>query len=106
LDSVPDQASAGAWNFGPEPDDRWSVIDVVRRAKGLGLSFDYVVVPAPALEREADLLDLDSKKANEKLLWRPRILAKQAVGEALSESLAQGTIGLREVLEAQIREHD
>ena len=64
-------ASAGGWNFGPEPDDERPVRAVVERIAGLwGRPLEVVAQPGDH-PPEAATLRLDSRRARERLGWRP-----------------------------------
>jgi CDP-glucose 4,6-dehydratase len=76
------ERQAEAWNFGPAADDVRSVAWLVERlcegAPGTRWSVD-----ASAQPHEAALLSLDSTKAIERLGWRPRWDAGEAVRKTL-----------------------
>jgi len=77
------QEFAGAWNFGPDLDDIYTVADLASQVtalwgKGAQWRVDKSVHP-----HEAGLLRLDSGKANARLGWKPR----WTTGVALLESV-------------------
>ena len=65
-----ERAYEGAWNFGPRPDDKCTVAEVLTRMRTFwpGLAWQLTPHPQP---HEAQLLFLDSSKAQGKLGWRP-----------------------------------
>ncbi len=79
--SVGKGSCAGAWNFGPDPDDvrpvSWVLDELCRLLPGAS----WLPGPAPRLH-EAARLALDSSKARSGLGWSPR----WALGEALKHT--------------------
>jgi CDP-glucose 4,6-dehydratase len=70
---------AEAWNFGPDADDLRTVRELLERlARVWGRPLRWVPVAAPQ-PHEARLLMLDSRKARERLGWRPRTSLAQAL---------------------------
>ena len=61
---------AEAWNFGPNYSDHCTVEKVLSKLKVEWPSIDWRVIDHPQLH-EANLLHLDSKKARQKLAWKP-----------------------------------
>jgi CDP-glucose 4,6-dehydratase len=73
------QPVAGAWNFGPAPDDAvpvGEVVDRLHRAWGTG-SWSHVADADAA--REAPQLRLDASRARRELGWRPRLTLDMAL---------------------------
>ena len=73
------QEFAGAWNFGPRPEDGVSVGELsIRVQKAWG---DVIVKnePQPGAPHEASILRLDSSKAADKLEWKPALSLSRAV---------------------------
>jgi len=106
LDSVSPPGFGGAWNFGPNPEDLWSVLDVVTLAKEIVTGLDYVIVKSEIPYLETDFLNLDSRKIKAEIDWQPRASPQLSVPKALAEVLPSQTLGVREILEAQIKEHE
>ncbi len=72
-------ACAEAWNFGPDPEDVRTVREVLEQLAQVWrrpLRWSPVASPQP---HEAHLLMLDSRKARERLGWRPRTRLAQAL---------------------------
>jgi CDP-glucose 4,6-dehydratase len=77
-------AFADGWNFGPDDSDAKTVAWVVERlAEGWGPDARWAVADTPQVH-EAHTLRLDCSKAHDRLDWRPRWHA----GEAVARSLA------------------
>lgn len=77
-------AFAEGWNFGPDDSDAKTVAWVVERlAAGWGPDARWAVADTPQVH-EAHTLKLDCSKARDRLDWRPRWHA----GEAVARSLA------------------
>ena len=77
-------AVAEGWNFGPDDSDAKTVAWVVERlAEGWGPDARWAVADTPQVH-EAHTLRLDCSKAHDRLDWRPRWHA----GEAVARSLA------------------
>lgn len=73
-------AIAGAWNFGPTPEDALTVQWVVERfLEEWGRGSWEVFDPAATQPHEAHLLTLDSSKAVSRLEWEPVWNAREAV---------------------------
>lgn len=75
---------AGAWNFGPRPEDCWPVfrlVDEIIRCWGSGKWRD---TSAPGAPHEAGLLALSCDKAARMLNWRPIWPVERAVAETVS----------------------
>ncbi len=70
---------AGAYNFGPLPDDHLSVQQLVETAIRCWGSGKWVNGYDPSQPHEAGLLHLSVKKAQEQLHWQPRLNSRQAV---------------------------
>ncbi|MEM7359286.1 MAG: CDP-glucose 4,6-dehydratase [Pseudomonadota bacterium] len=101
-----DPEVASAWNFGPERDDELQtrqVAEIALRTWGSGEiqesgeSSDHV---------ETEILRLDSSKASNRLNWRPRWNAEQAIEKSISwyQTVHAGA-GAREETEKQIAEY-
>ena len=69
--SSPEAGSIGAVNFGPNPDERHTVGDVVERAIKAWGSGSWVAPDIAGQPREAGTLELDTQKAHEVLGWSP-----------------------------------
>ncbi len=64
-------AYSGAWNFGPDANDAWTVTDVAQRfTDALGRGRHWHVAEDASLH-EAAALALDSGKSRERLSWSP-----------------------------------
>lgn len=62
------------WNFGPAPDQAWSVSDVVAAfSAAWGGAAGFTVEPDADLIAEAGLLQLDASRARALLGWRPKL---------------------------------
>jgi len=103
LNSVSPGGFGGAWNFGPNPDDFWSVLDVVNLAKEFGIEVEFSVVGTEKFYPETGFLNLDSRKVKAEFGWEPRLSPQLSVFEALSEILPPQNLSIREILDAQVR---
>jgi len=65
-----ERAFEGAWNFGPEDEQTWTVTDLLQHMGALWPQVSWEVTKAPQ-PSETPLLCLDSRKAHEQLGWRP-----------------------------------
>lgn len=65
-----DREAAGPWNFGPELEGNQTVLDILNKLKGVWVDIKWHETGIPQ-SYEANLLCLDSKKANERLNWQP-----------------------------------
>ena len=74
-----DQAFAGPYNFGPEPDGNRSVQDVLQLLRGHWPELAWKLAQA-AQPHEARLLYLDSAKARAELAWKPVWGLERALG--------------------------
>lgn len=77
-----------AYNFGPIPEDRLTVEDLVKESIKVWGSGDYVVSRDPNKPHEAGLLRLEIKKAKRDLNWQPKYNSKKAIEETISWYLA------------------
>lgn len=78
-----DPSLSGPWNFGPAAEDVLTVRDVVDEALrrwSAHVAVEFASEPQP---HEAARLTLDSAKARERLGWRPRWTAVDAVARAV-----------------------
>ncbi|PIW30991.1 MAG: CDP-glucose 4,6-dehydratase [Rhodospirillales bacterium CG15_BIG_FIL_POST_REV_8_21_14_020_66_15] len=67
-----DDTAAGAWNFGPDPENVRPVQELAETAVGAWGAGEVRVQRDPDAPHEATLLMLDSTKAKQGLGWRPR----------------------------------
>jgi CDP-glucose 4,6-dehydratase len=93
----------GAWNFGPDDEQNWTVTDLLLRMKALWpqVSWEAAKKPQP---HETQLLCLDSRKAREELAWQPTWTfdaAVRATAEWYSHYLERGEVDSR----AQLRQY-
>jgi CDP-glucose 4,6-dehydratase len=75
---------AGAWNFGPDPDDAIPVSDLTQRACIAWGGGSWIDAGEPGAPHEAGYLSLDAGKAEQQLEWRPT----WRVGEAIDATVA------------------
>ena len=61
---------AGPWNFGPDPEDNLTVVEILTRLRNYWPELDWVQAKKPH-PHEAHLLYLDNTKSKAKLGWRP-----------------------------------
>lgn len=100
-------AAAGAWNFGPSPDQCLPVEDLVAfMVDEWDEPADWVADPLPGAPHEAGMLRLDSAKAADGLGWRNRFDVDEAIGSTLSWyrnwAAGAGCEDLRAVMAADI----
>jgi CDP-glucose 4,6-dehydratase len=100
--------SNGGWNFGPNGDDAWPVVDVVRTAARIWGQGARWTADTKASLHEAHYLNLDCTLAREKLSWSPVTHLEQALDWTLSwyRCHLDGTIDMRKVTEAQIARYE
>jgi CDP-glucose 4,6-dehydratase len=97
----------GAWNFGPEEIDCWSVGDIVSCACDINQSGSWAAVDDDHLH-EASLLKLDSSKAKASLGWRPKWRVNEALQKTIDwhQAFMNGTdmyeFSLSQIMEYQI----
>jgi len=100
---------ADAWNLGPTLDDDRPVRAVVETVISKWGSGSWVADPSEALEREVPYLQLDPRKAHDRLGWAPRwdLDAALALTVRWYRSYAEGARGpeLRSETMDQIRGH-
>jgi CDP-glucose 4,6-dehydratase len=65
-----DPTAAIAWNFGPDPEVQWTVLEVMAELKKLWPEVEYDVSPKPRIH-ETERLILDSTQARIRLGWHP-----------------------------------
>ncbi len=96
----------GAWNFGPAESDRYSVLDVAKKAVAVWGSGDINIDQAPPQMHEAGLLHLNCDKANSKMNWFPRWNFEQTLTNTVSwyRQAHDGT-KIRALSESQIRKY-
>lgn len=75
---------ASAFNFGPEPEERMTVKELVDAAIDIWGSGNFDISANPNKLHEAGLLRLDISKAKSTLDWKPKYNAKQAVQETIA----------------------
>jgi CDP-glucose 4,6-dehydratase len=95
-----ERACAGAWNFGPRPDDNCTVAEVLTRMRTFWPTLAWHLT-AQLEPREAQHLSLDSSKAREELGWRPVWSLDAALGattEWYRRYLDQGRVESRSQL--------
>jgi CDP-glucose 4,6-dehydratase len=68
-----DPSSAGAWNFGPAPENEITVRELVDRCAGLWGGDGFAVRVEPSSLPESHHLRLDNSKARSVLGWSPRL---------------------------------
>jgi CDP-glucose 4,6-dehydratase len=69
----------GGWNFGPFPEDNFSVIELSNLVVNLWGSGNIKVMQNANAPHEARLLRLDISKAYGELEWTPKMQAKEAI---------------------------
>jgi len=69
----------GGWNFGPEPGAVQSVLDVAQSLKSISKSNSNIEYRTDSEFKEAQLLNVDSTKANQKLNWFSRWSIEQTL---------------------------
>ncbi len=70
---------SGSWNFGPRPDDNFSVSELANLAVTIWQKGKVTVEHDHSAPHEAQLLRLDISKATAGLKWTPKMDAKQAI---------------------------
>jgi CDP-glucose 4,6-dehydratase len=70
---------AGAYNVGPDPDDRFSTAELIQLFRAAYGAPGYRLEILPDAPHEANFLHLDCTKLHTELQWRPIIDTKQAV---------------------------
>lgn len=70
---------AGAWNFGPYPEEVLKVKDVVQKAIDILNTGSYVVQKNDLDVHETTLLKLDISKSLNLLNWKPRLTTEEAI---------------------------
>jgi CDP-glucose 4,6-dehydratase len=73
---------AQAWNFGPHEEDVVPVEKVVQSTIRVWGAGNYTITPDPA-KKEAHLLMLSIKKAQEQLCWNPVYRFDQAIQQTI-----------------------
>lgn len=81
---LPGASATGAWNFGPRPEDRGTVGEVVALAESSwvalgGAPLEAVELPPGPVPQERTTLTLDSSRARDLLGWRPLLDLAEAV---------------------------
>jgi CDP-glucose 4,6-dehydratase len=97
--------SIGAWNIGPKASSVRTVSDVATQvAKGFGLEIGWESVPNDGL-KEAQVLLLDSTKANQELFWSDKLSFEAAIDWTVrwEKEVLKGTTPLR-ALERDIKQ--
>lgn len=77
-------ATKGAWNFGPEPENVRTVEELTKKAIDVWGSGDLRVETADSKLHEANLLMLNIDKAKTKVNWHPQWDFEQAVEKTVS----------------------
>lgn len=99
--------AAGAWNFGPTPDNTRTVADLVGALVDRWGDGRWVACARADEPHEAGLLRLDISKAQRGLGWRPRWDFGRAVAATVDWYRAYAAGGdMRAVSEAQIAEYE
>ena len=97
---------SGPWNFGPPPNEAWTVAEVVAsccKAWGAPGDWNRNEVPSGA---EAQRLVLDSSKAREGLAWEPRWRVEEALARSVEWYRAFGAGGsARALCDADLEAH-
>lgn len=78
------QTYAQGFNFGPDPQERVTVQELVEEAIAVWGSGSFAVEKNIQHLHEAGLLRLDIKKANDLLNWKPKYNAKQAIAQTIA----------------------
>lgn len=95
-----------AWNFGPSPLETHSVEELVQALIAAWGKGEWVRLSEAAAPRESATLRLSIDKAMAELKWQPRWNLQEAVRRTVEWYRAHhdraGTIGLRELTQAQI----
>lgn len=76
-------ASGESWNFGPRENDVHTVLDVAQRCVDEWGAGEVVVDRAQQTMHEATLLQLNCKKATERLRWSPRWDYETTIGRTI-----------------------
>lgn len=90
---------ATSYNFGPRPNDTFTVLKLVEKAIHSWKGGKYKVAPQKSKLHEAGLLKLDIKKAKAELNWQPRWSADKAIQATISwykDNKSQGAFKLCE----------
>jgi CDP-glucose 4,6-dehydratase len=96
-----DKRFAEAWNFGPDPADNRTVVDILDRLHSIWPAFAWHVDDHPQ-PHEANLLYLDNAKAKAVLGWRPVWNLQQtlqATGDWYRRYLESGEVQSRRQLD-------
>ncbi len=97
--------ASGAWNFGPEPREEPTVLELARIVlSGLGREDLLEIHPSPEGPQEVEILRLDPRKAQRELGWRPIFDPRSALHEAARWYAARRDgIDARDCMEATLR---
>ena len=96
----------GAWNFGPDESDAYSVNDVAKQAVKIWGSGEIKIDTPTTQMHEAGLLHLNCDKAKQQMSWRPRWDFSQTMTNTVSwyRDVNNGN-SVREITESQINEY-
>ena len=96
----------GAWNFGPDESDAYSVNDVAKQAVKIWGSGEIKIDTPVTQMHEAGLLHLNCDKAKQQMSWRPRWDFLQTMTNTVSwyRDVNNGN-SVREITESQINEY-
>lgn len=78
----PDQWNE-AFNIGPDKSDVWTVEDLAKEAISVAGKGRLRIEQNPDAPHEAALLMLDNQKIKDKLHWKPRMNAREAIGASI-----------------------
>ena len=96
----------GAWNFGPAESDKYSVLDVAKKAIDVWGAGEIKVDQTQTQMHEAGLLHLNCEKANSQMNWFPKWNFDQTLTNTVSwYRQAHDGRHIRELSESQIKEY-
>jgi len=96
----------GAWNFGPAESDKFSVLDVAKKAIDVWGTGEINVDQTQTQMHEAGLLHLNCEKANSQMNWFPKWNFDQTLTNTVSwYRQAHDGRHIRELSESQINEY-
>jgi CDP-glucose 4,6-dehydratase len=72
-----------AFNIGPDKSDVWTVEDLAKEAIAVAGKGRLRIEQNPDAPHEAALLMLDNQKIKDKLDWKPRMNAREAIGASI-----------------------
>jgi CDP-glucose 4,6-dehydratase len=94
-----------AWNFGPDKEDVYSVIDLIENIrKHVNLNSDLIKIIGSDFH-ESKFLSLDSSKSNLRLGWRPKLKSKDSIKLITDWYIEKNHLILASIAKNQIRNY-